>query len=109
MVQYKTLNVKLSNSQFNKLKSAIKNGTEVTLLNFVGNSNNETNFAHKLLLPDLQVSKIHNIFEIFGSSANIKFWKTQLSKMIQSGGFLHFSFNENPVIKASEEVLSLAN
>ena len=108
MIQYKTLNVKLSNSQLNKLKSAIKNGTEVTLLNFVGNSNNETNFAHKLLLPDLQVSKIHNIFAN-GSSANIKFSKIQLSKMIQSGGFLHFSFNENPFIKASKGVLSLAN
>ena len=31
MTQYNTLNVKLSNSQINKLKSAIKNGTEVTL------------------------------------------------------------------------------
>ena len=31
MTQYNTLNVKLSNSQRNKLKSAIKNGTEVTL------------------------------------------------------------------------------
>ena len=108
MIQYKTLNVKLSNSQLNKLKSAIKNGTEVTLLNFVGNSNNETNFAHKLLLPDLQVSKIHNIFAN-GLSANIKFSKIQLSKMIQSGGFLHFSFNKNPFIKASKGVLSLAN
>ena len=31
MTQYNTLNVKLSNSQFNKLRSEIKNGTEVTL------------------------------------------------------------------------------
>ena len=31
MTQYSTLNVKLSNSQLNKLKSAMKNGTEVTL------------------------------------------------------------------------------
>ena len=31
MTQYNTLNVKLSNSPLNKLKSAIKNGTEVTL------------------------------------------------------------------------------
>ena len=31
MTQYKTLNIKLSNSQLNKLKSEIKNGTEVTL------------------------------------------------------------------------------
>ena len=30
MTQYNTLNVKLSNSQFNKLKSVIKNGTQIT-------------------------------------------------------------------------------
>ena len=32
MTQHNTLNVKLPNSQFNKLKSAIKNGAEVTLI-----------------------------------------------------------------------------
>ena len=31
MTWYNTFNVKLSNSQFNKLKSGVKNGTEVTL------------------------------------------------------------------------------
>ena len=31
MTQYNTLNLKLSNSQLNKLKYVIKNGTEVTL------------------------------------------------------------------------------
>ena len=58
MTQYNTLNVKLSNSQLNKLKSAIKNGTEVTLNllpNSIGNSNDKTNFPHKLLLTDTQV------------------------------------------------------
>ena len=47
MTQYNTLNVKLSNSQLNELKSAIKNGTEVTSnfsLNLIGSSNDETNF-----------------------------------------------------------------
>ena len=42
MTQYNTLNVKLSNSQLNELKSGIRNGTEVTLKllsNFVGDSN----------------------------------------------------------------------
>ena len=40
MTQYNSLNVKLSNSQLNKLKSAIKNGTDVVLRlssNMVGN------------------------------------------------------------------------
>ena len=52
MTQYTTLNLKLSNSQLNKLKSGIKNGTEVTLKiysNVVSDSNNENNFLHKLL------------------------------------------------------------
>ena len=49
MTQYNSLNVKLSNSQLNKLKSALKNETEVVLrllLNMIGD--NETNFPHKL-------------------------------------------------------------
>ena len=59
------------------------NGTEVTLnlsSNVVGNSNDETNF-HKLLLTNAQVLKLRKAF-VNGSSANIKFSKTQLSKMI---------------------------
>ena len=61
MTQYNTLNVILSNSQLNKFKSRIKNGTKVTLnpsSNLIRNSNYETNFLHKLLLSDTQVSKI---------------------------------------------------
>ena len=90
MIHYNTLNVKLSNSQLNKLKSKIKNGTEVTLnlsSNLIGNSNDETNFSNKLLLTDTQVSKIHKAFAN-RSSTKIKFSKTHLSKMIQSSGFL---------------------
>ena len=56
MTRYNTLNVKLTNSQLNKLKSAIKNGNEV--------------------------SKLYKDFEN-GSSANIKFSKTQSFKMMQ--------------------------
>ena len=53
MTQYNSLNVKLSNSQLSKLKSAIKNETGVVLrisLNIIGD--NETNFPYKLLLTD---------------------------------------------------------
>ena len=57
MTQYNTLNAKLSNSQLNKWKSAITNGTEVTL-NLIGSFNDETNFPHKSLLANTQVSKI---------------------------------------------------
>ena len=65
------------NSQLNKLKSAIKNGTEVILnltSNLMGSSNDETYFPHKLLLTNTQVSKICKAFAN-GSTANIKFWK----------------------------------
>ena len=50
MTQYNSLNVKLSNSQLNKLQPAIKNETEVVLRlssNMIGD--NETNFPRKLL------------------------------------------------------------
>ena len=53
MTQYNSLNAKLSNSQLNKLKSAIKNETEVVLRlssNTIGG--NRTNFPHKLLLTN---------------------------------------------------------
>ena len=65
MTQYNMLNVKLSNSKHNKLKSAIKNGTQVTLnlsSNIVGDSNDENNFLHKLLLTNTQVSKFRKAF-----------------------------------------------
>ena len=89
MVQYNIVNVKLSNSQLNKLKSRIKYGTEVTLKlssNVVGNSNDENNFPHKLLLTNAQVSRLREVITN-GSSANIKLSKTQLHKIGQSGGF----------------------
>ena len=90
MTQYNSLNVKLSNSQLNKLQSAIKNEAEVVLRlssNMVSNSDDETNFPHKLLLTNRQVANLRKAFANH-SSADIKLSKTQLSKMIQSGGFL---------------------
>ena len=88
MTHYNSLNVKLSNSQLKKFKSAIKNETEVVLRlssNMIGD--NETNFPHKLLLTNRQVA---NLRKPFGnhSLADIKLSKTQLSKMIQPGGFI---------------------
>ena len=90
MTQYISLNVKLSNSQLNKLKSSIKNQTNVVLRissNMVGNSNDNTNIPHELLLTNRQVENIRKAFANH-SSTNIKLSKTQLSNMIQSGGFL---------------------
>ena len=53
----------------------------------IGDSNDETNFPHKLLLTDRQVLRIRKSLAD-NSSADIKFSETQLSKMVQSGGFL---------------------
>ena len=90
MAQYNSLNVKLSNSQLSKLKSAVKNKTDVVLRlssNMIGNSDDNTNFAHKLLLANRQVSSLPKAFAK-NTSTDIKLSKTQLSKMIQSGRFL---------------------
>ena len=88
MTQYNGLNVKLSNSQLSKLKSAIKSESDVVLRlssNMIGD--NKTNFPHKLLLTNRQVANLCKAFAN-KSSTDIKLSKTQLSKMIQSGGFL---------------------
>ena len=85
MTQCNSLNVKLS--QLDKLKSAIKNETEVVLRlssNMIGN--NETNFPHELLLTDRQISSLHKSFA--NKSSIVKLSKRQLSKMIQSEEFL---------------------
>ena len=90
MTQYNSLNVKLSNLQLNKLKSSIKNESEVVLRlssNMIGNSDDETNFPHKLLLTNRQVANLRKAFTNHLSTV-IKLSKTQLSKMIQSGQFL---------------------
>ena len=77
-----------NNSQLNKLKSAIKNETEVVLkLSSNMIDDNEINLPHKLLLTNRQVANIHKAFAN-NSSTDIKLPKSQLSKMIQSGGCL---------------------
>ena len=53
----------------------------------IGNSNDETNFPHKLLLTNRQVANLCKTFANH-TSTDIKLSKTQLPKMIQSGGFL---------------------
>ena len=90
MTQYNSLNVKLSNSQLNKLKSSIKNENDVVLRissNMVSNSNDNTNFPHELLLTNRHAADIRKAFAK-NTSIDIKLSKTQLTKMIQSVGFL---------------------
>ena len=65
MTQYNSFNVKFSNSQCNKLISTIKHSTEITLKlssNVIGDSNYKTNFLHRLLAIDRQVSKLRKTF-----------------------------------------------
>ena len=79
------MNVKLSNLQLNKLKSAIKNETAVILRlssNMIGNSDDE------LLLTNRQVANLRKAFANH-SSTDIKLSEAQLTKM-QKGGLLRF-------------------
>ena len=104
MTQYNTLNVKLSNSQFNELQFGIKNGTKVTLnisSNLIGNSNDETSFP--LLLVDTQVPKIRKTFAN-GSWGNIIVLIIHLSKLILSGWYIGMLNPINPI--TPNEVMS---
>ena len=86
MVQYNTTNAKLSDSQLNKSKSAVKNKQGITLkMNTRMFSAN--NLPHELLLTTRQTTKLRNAFEN-SMSTDVKLSKAQISKIIQSGGFL---------------------
>ena len=85
MTQYDTLIFQLCNQQLNKLKSRIKNGTEVTSnlsSNVIGSSDDETNFLYILFSINTKASRLLKGFAN-GLSANIKVLKTQLFKMMQ--------------------------
>ena len=85
MVEYNTVNVKLSNSQLNKLKSSVKNkqGTNLTMNARMFNGNN---LLHELLLKKGQTTKLRNAIKN-NLKTDIKLSKAQISKIIQSGGF----------------------
>ena len=91
MTQCNSLNVKLSNSQLNKLKLTKKKNENGVILrlssNMIGNSDDETNFPQTLLLTNRQVANLRKAFANY-TSTDVKLSKTQLSKMIQLGGFL---------------------
>ena len=85
------MNVNLSNLQLNKLKSAIKTGTDVILRlssNMIGNSDDEPNFPHKLLLTNRKVANLRKSFANH-TSTDVKLSKAELTKM-QKGRFLKF-------------------
>ena len=65
MTHYNKMSVKLSNLQLNKLKSVVKNTTEVTLRmssNLTGDDEND--FLHKLLITDRQVLNLCELLQI---------------------------------------------
>ena len=83
----------------------MKNETDVVLRissNMVSNSNDNINLPHELLLSNRQVANIRKAFAK-NTSIDIKFSKTQLSKTIQSGGFLGNLFGKlaGPLMKVA--------
>ena len=83
MANYEKARVKLTNTQLNKLKSAAKNRLGTTLRITKKNPR----LPHELFLTTRQKTKIRNAFAN-KMLTNIILTKSQLSKMIQSGGFL---------------------
>ena len=87
MVEYSKVNVKLSDTQLKKLLAAVKNNTGTTLkisLKIL----NENNLVLILLLTTRQKTKLRNTVNNNNMSTDIKLSKAQITKIIQSGGFL---------------------
>ena len=86
MVQYSKVNVKLSDTQLKKLKTAVKNKVGTALrINF--KLFNGNNLPHELLLTTKQKTKLRNALNN-NMSTDLKLSKAQISKISQSGGFL---------------------
>ena len=105
MVQYNTVNAKLSHSQLNKLKSALKN-KQGTTLRMNAKMFNGNNLPHELLLTTRQTTKLRNATEN-NMSTDIKFSKAQIYKIIQSGGFLGSLLSKvaGPLMKAAVPIV----
>ena len=86
MVEYNKVNVKLSDSQLNKLKRAVKDKQRTTLKMNIRMFNGN-NLSHELLLTTRQTTKLRNVTEN-NMSTDVKLSKAEITKIIQSGGFL---------------------
>ena len=86
MIEYNAINVKLSDSQLNRLKSAVKNN-QGTTLRMKARMFSANNLPYELLLTTRQTTKLRNAIEN-NMATDIKLSKAQISKIIQSGGFL---------------------
>ena len=58
----------------------------------IGNSNDKVTFLHMLLLSHRLLTSLHKVFPN-NLSASVKLSKTQISKIIQSGGFFDRRFS----------------
>ena len=101
MVEYSKINVKLSDTQLKKLKTAVKDKTgttlRISLKMFNGND-----LPHELLLTTRQKTKLRNAFNN-NMSTDLKLSKAQISKIIRSGGFLGLLLSKltGPLIKVA--------
>ena len=86
MVEYSKRNCKLTNVQLNKLKKAVKSNEGATLRLGIRNFNKDED-PHDLLLTTRQNTKLRNALNN-NSATDVKLSKTQIKKIIQSGGFL---------------------
>ena len=86
MVEYSEINCKLTNVQLYKFKKAVKSNEGATLRLSIKNFNKDEH-RHKLLLTTRQNTKLRNAINN-NSATDIKLSKTQIKKIIQSGGFL---------------------
>ena len=86
MVEYSKVNIKLSDTQLKKLKRTVKDKTGTTLRMSLKTFNGN-DLPHELLLKTRQKTKLRNAFNN-NMSTDLKLSKAQISKIIQSGGFL---------------------
>ena len=86
MVEYSKVNVKLTDTQLKKLKTAVKNKTGTTLRMSL-KMLDENDLLHKLFFRTRQKTKLRNAFDN-NMSTDLKLSKAQVFKIIESGGFL---------------------
>ena len=107
MVRYNKAIVELSDSQLNKLKTAVKYQTEATLRMSI-KMFNRSDLPHKLSLRTRQTITLRNAIKN-NMSTDIKLSKAQISEIIQSGGFLGALLSKlaGPLMKVTVPIANL--
>ena len=101
MVEYSKVNVKLTDTQLKNLKTAVKGKTGTTLRMSL-KIFNRNDLPHELLLTTRKKTKLRNAFNN-NMSTGLKLSRAQISKIIQSGGFLGSLFSKlaGPLMKVA--------